>query len=97
MSKIASTRINNDIHEKLVNKCNSLGCNMSNSIKNSIELALDGHLEHDQVNGQLIMQESEKQNTNPENHESNNNYIIRAMPLTSLPTMFQEYKVIIKQ
>ena len=69
MSKTISTRISNDIHERLVNKCNTLGCNMSDFIKDRIELALADRSDNNQHDIPQITQESDKARNNIKDHD----------------------------
>ncbi len=56
---------------------------MSYFVKDCIELALDDHLQHDQVNREMIIQRNEKENANNKCHEGDNNYTIKAIPLNN--------------
>ena len=42
MSKIVSARIENELHERLRDKCNNLGCTINDYILGMIELLLNG-------------------------------------------------------
>ena len=43
MSRTVSARIKPEMHEKLRDKCNDLGCSINDYIIASIELVLDGN------------------------------------------------------
>lgn len=47
MSRTVSARIPKELHEKLRDKCNNLGCSMNDYIMGSIELVLDGNTDFD--------------------------------------------------
>ncbi len=45
MSRIVSARIENELHERLRNKCNNLGCTINDYMVGMIELLLNGSTE----------------------------------------------------
>lgn len=47
LPKTVSARIENDVHQKLIEKCNKLGCRVSDYAKASIEFMLYGETEFD--------------------------------------------------
>jgi len=47
MSRTVSARIPNDVHEKLRERCNMVGCSINDFIEASIKISLDGHVEFD--------------------------------------------------
>ena len=47
MTKTVSARITKEIHEKLVDKCNLIGCTVNDYLNGAIELAMTGSTEQD--------------------------------------------------
>jgi hypothetical protein len=47
LPKTVSARIENDIHQELLEKCNKVGCRVSDYVKASIEFCLHGSVEFD--------------------------------------------------
>jgi hypothetical protein len=47
MPKTVSARIENDMHQELMDRCNKVGCRISDFIKASIEFSLYGTVEFD--------------------------------------------------
>ena len=47
LPKTVSARIENDIHQELLEKCNKVGCRVSDYVKASIEFCLHGYSEFD--------------------------------------------------
>jgi hypothetical protein len=47
LPKTVSTRIENDLHQELVDRCNKVGCRVSDFVKASIELALHDYVKFD--------------------------------------------------
>ena len=47
MTKTVSARITNQTHEKLIERCNLLGCSINEYLNGTIELGLNGTTEQD--------------------------------------------------
>lgn len=47
MSRTVSARIKPEMHEKLRERCNKIGCNINDFIESCIELGLTGHSDFD--------------------------------------------------
>lgn len=47
MTKTVSARITNQIHEKLIERCNLLGCSVNEYLNGAIELGLTGSTQQD--------------------------------------------------
>jgi predicted DNA-binding protein len=47
MSRIVSARIQNEMHERLRNKCNELGCTINDYLEGMVELLVNGSTEFD--------------------------------------------------
>ena len=47
MSRTVSARIKPDLHEKLRERCNKVGCTINDFIEASIQLGIDGNCEFD--------------------------------------------------
>jgi hypothetical protein len=68
LPKTVSARIENSVHDDLVEKCNRLGCRISDYVKASIEIMLYGETEFDFGQEEEEKQEMQKPATEPRIH-----------------------------
>jgi hypothetical protein len=62
LPKTVSARIENELHQQLIDRCNQVGCRVSDFIKASIEFSLYGSIEFDFGRSREEEEEEEKEN-----------------------------------
>lgn len=74
LPKTVSARIENNMHEELIDRCNKVGCRVSDFVKASVEFCLYGYAEFD-----FGDEDGEEQKTDekPEAHTPRIHYIER--------------------